>query len=346
MYQPFHRLRVRFAEMELRQGDVAQAAGMAKSTMTARMKGYQPWTSDEITRVAAVFEHSPGSRSESFFFEPSPQEQEGCMMANKRMFSVDVVETDAFLDLPPKTQALYFHLGMRADDDGFVSSPRTIVRTIGCTTGDLKQLEAAGYVISFSSGVLVVTDWKVNNTLKSDRYRKTMFQNELALLKESASKRYILSDNGTISEPIRNQSGNQQEPQYSIVKDSVEKCRLEQESNAAAAAGEPDTPPADIFTTFADGDGELLQALQDYDRMRKEKRKSLTDTMRRSLCQQLDEEFHRCEWVQIIKQATRQGWLKFYPLDKDKPTSTVPEFESAGDQISRIINDLKRKNGA
>ena len=117
------------------------------------------------------------------------------------------------------------------------------------------------------------------------------------------------------------------------------------ESKAAAAAGEPDTPPADIFTTFADGDGELLQALQDYDRMRKEKRKSLTDTMRRSLCQQLDEEFHRCEWVQIIKQATRQGWLNFYPLDKDKPASTVPEFESAGDQISRIINDLKRKNG-
>ena len=116
-------------------------------------------------------------------------------------------------------------------------------------------------------------------------------------------------------------------------------------SNAAAAAGAPDTPPADIFTTFADGDGELLQALQDYDRMRKEKRKSLTDTMRRSLCQQLDEEFHRCEWTEVVKQATRQGWLKFYPLDKDKPTSTVPEFESAGDQISRIINDLKRKNG-
>ena len=173
-----------------------------------------------------------------------------------------------------------------------------------------------------------------------------MFQNELALLKESASKRYILSGNGTISEPIRNQNGNQQEPQYSTVKDSVEKCRLEQESNAAAAAGEPDTPPVDIFTSFADGDGELLQALQDYDRMRKEKRKSLTDTMRRSLCQQLDEEFHRCEWVQIIKQATRQGWLKFYPLDKDKPASTVPEFESAGDQISRIIENLKRKNGA
>ena len=84
----------------------------------------------------------------------------------------------------------------------------------------------------------------------------------------------------------------------------------------------------------------------DHDRMRKEKRKSLTDTMRRSLCQQLDEEFHRCEWVQIIKQATRQGWLKFYPLDKDKPTSTVPEFESAGDQIrAELSTTLKEKMG-
>lgn len=137
-----------------------------------------------------------------------------------------------------------------------------------------------------------------------------------------------------------------EKPDKDMEKDVDRDTEEKKESNAAAAAGEPDTPPADIFTTFADGDGELLQALQDYDRMRKEKRKSLTDTMRRSLCQQLDEEFHRCEWVQIIKQATRQGWLKFYPLDKDKPASTVPEFESAGDQISRIIENLKRKNGA
>ena len=137
-----------------------------------------------------------------------------------------------------------------------------------------------------------------------------------------------------------------EKPDKDMDKDVDRDTEEKKESNAAAAAGEPDTPPADIFTTFADGDGELLQALQDYDRMRKEKRKSLTDTMRRSLCQQLDEEFHRCEWTEVVKQATRQGWLKFYPLDKDKPPSTVPEFESAGDQISRIINDLKRKNGA
>ena len=72
MYQPFHKLRVRFAECEMRQGDVAQAAGMAKSTMTARMKGYQPWTSAEITRVAAVL-NIPRSRSESFSLNRLPR---------------------------------------------------------------------------------------------------------------------------------------------------------------------------------------------------------------------------------------------------------------------------------
>ena len=266
-------------------------------------------------------------------------------MAERRMFAKTIIDSDMFIDMPMSARLLYYDLAMRADDDGFVSGPRTIVRTIGCNAGDLKQLEAAGYVISFNSGVLVVTDWKVNNTLKSDRHTKTVYQRELSLLEESTSKRYILSNHGTIAEPDWNHNGTQLEPQYSIEKNRVVKGRLDKESKAAAAAGEPDNRSCDVFSTFADGDGELLQALRDYDRMRREKHKSLTDTMRRSLCQQLDEEFHRCEWVQIIKQATRQGWLKFYPLDKDKPTNTVPEFESAGDQISRIINDLKRKNG-
>ncbi len=72
MYQPYHKLRVRFAEMEMRQGDVAQAAGMAKSTMTSRMQGKQPWTSAEITRVAAVL-NIPREQYGEYFFEPSPK---------------------------------------------------------------------------------------------------------------------------------------------------------------------------------------------------------------------------------------------------------------------------------
>lgn len=136
-----------------------------------------------------------------------------------------------------------------------------------------------------------------------------------------------------------------EKPDKDKEKDVDRDTEEKKERKAAAAAGEPDNRSCDVFSTFADGDGELLQALQDYDSMRRERRKALTDTMRRSLCQQLDEEFHRCEWVQIIKQATRQGWLKFYPLDKDRPTSAAPELESTGSQIDRILESLKRKNG-
>ena len=141
--------------------------------------------------------------------------------------------------------------------------------------------------------------------------------------------------------PLSENENPDKDKEKDVDRDTEEK----KESQAAAAAGESDNRSRDVFSTFADGDGELLQALQDYDSMRREKRKALTDTMRRSLCQQLDEEFHRCEWVQIIKQATRQGWLKFYPLDKDRPTSAAPELESTGSQIDRILENLKRKNG-
>ena len=147
-------------------------------------------------------------------------------MAVKRMFSSSVTETDNFLELPLKSQALYFHLGMQGDDDGFVANPRAIIRSIGCTARDLKPLEAAGYVISFPSKVLVITDWKANNNLRNDRYKPTAFQNELAQLEESANKRYILASLGI---PTGNQmdtigipSDNQVTTQHSIAEHNLE----------------------------------------------------------------------------------------------------------------------------
>lgn len=106
----------------------------------------------------------------------------GIVLANKRMFSVDVTETDAFLEMPLTAQALYFHLGMRGDDDGFVSNPRSIVRVSGCSENDLTILAQSGYIITFRSGVIVISDWKVNNYLRGDRYKTTVFQNELSML--------------------------------------------------------------------------------------------------------------------------------------------------------------------
>lgn len=103
-------------------------------------------------------------------------------MANRRMFSKDVVDTDKFLEMPPSTQALYFHLGMRADDDGFVSSPKKITQFVNCGNDDLKLLLAKGYLIPFESGVVVISDWNVNNWIRADRKHATRFEQEKSLL--------------------------------------------------------------------------------------------------------------------------------------------------------------------
>ena len=146
-------------------------------------------------------------------------------MARRRMFSLDVVDTDRFLDMPSSTQALYFHLGMRADDDGFVASPKRTTAMCGCSADDLNLLAAKGFVRPFESGVLVIVDWKKNNLLRPDRYTPTQFQKEKAQL----------------GIPAVNQSTYQRVPQVSIGKDSIDKVSVKRERKA-------DKPPHPRFT--------------------------------------------------------------------------------------------------
>ena len=113
-------------------------------------------------------------------------------MAKKRMFSLDVVDTDDFLEMPCGAQALYFQLGMHGDDDGFVGSPRRIMRAAGARASDLKALIAKGYIIPFDSGVVAIRDWRINNDLKNDRYRRTIYTEERDALCLDDSRRYIL----------------------------------------------------------------------------------------------------------------------------------------------------------
>lgn len=119
-------------------------------------------------------------------------------MAKRRMFSLDVVDTDAFLDLPASSQCLYFHLGMRADDDGFVSSPRRITAMVSASADDLKLLIAKGFVIHFSSGVCVIRDWRVNNYIQSDRYTPSLYIEEKRCLSVGKSGRYDYTDTSCI----------------------------------------------------------------------------------------------------------------------------------------------------
>ena len=103
-------------------------------------------------------------------------------MAKRRMFSKIIIDSDDFLDMPASTQLLYFHLSMRADDDGFINKPKSIIRCCGGNNDDLKLLIAKNYIIAFDSGVIAIKDWKVHNFIPKDRYTETIFKEEKATL--------------------------------------------------------------------------------------------------------------------------------------------------------------------
>ena len=99
-------------------------------------------------------------------------------MAEKRMFAKSIVLSDAFLDMPMSARCLYFTMGMLADDDGFVSAPKSIMRQCGASQDDMAILIQKRYVLAFESGVIVIKHWRINNYLRQDRYSETTFVEE------------------------------------------------------------------------------------------------------------------------------------------------------------------------
>ena len=137
-------------------------------------------------------------------------------MAQRRMFTMQIVDSDAFLDMPLSAQALYFHLNMRADDDGFINNPRKIQRMINASDDDLRVLIAKRFLLAFESGVIVIKHWRMHNILRRDRYTPTQYQEELAQLGIKDNGSYTESGNqlATSWQPV----GNQLEPQVRIGK--------------------------------------------------------------------------------------------------------------------------------
>lgn len=109
-------------------------------------------------------------------------------MAQRRMFSRKITETDHFLEMPLSSQALYFHLNMGADDEGFIDKAKTIQRTIGASDDDMKLLVAKGFLIPFDSGVVVVRHWRIHNYIQADRFQATIYQKEKEQLDFDKSK--------------------------------------------------------------------------------------------------------------------------------------------------------------
>lgn len=150
-------------------------------------------------------------------------------MAEKRMFAKSIVLSDAFLDMPMSARCLYFTLNMFADDDGFVGSPKGIMRQCGASQDDMLMLLQKRFILSFESGVIVIKHWRINNILRADRHKDTTYQEELATL--------MLDDKGAYTEkkdlgiPNGNQLSTNCQPmvatdKYSIDKNSIDKYSI------------------------------------------------------------------------------------------------------------------------
>ncbi len=114
-------------------------------------------------------------------------------MAERRMFAKTIIDSDAFLDMPMTAQLLYFHLSMRADDEGFLNNPKKIQRMIGASDDDLKLLKLKKFILTFDTGVIVIKHWKINNYLQKDRCKPTIYQKEKSMLGIKTNKAYTLN---------------------------------------------------------------------------------------------------------------------------------------------------------
>lgn len=262
-------------------------------------------------------------------------------MAHRRMFSLSVVDTDRFLEMPSSTQALYFHLGMRADDDGFVAAPKSIAAICGCSVDDIRLLAMKGFVQAFETGVLVIIDWKENNKIRKDRYTPTKFTHEKMLL--DGNQNGNQSDTQTATEWL---------PQDRLGKDRIGKVRESKADNAALPPSPADSEKvkpkrkrqeqaqetiAYIFRTFAGSDTELEKALTDFNALRAANKKPLTPRAAELICKKVTSLAKEAGvrnthgyMIAILEQSIERGWDGVWSYKGDfKDTSAVHGSDTA-----------------
>ena len=222
-------------------------------------------------------------------------------MAERRMFAKTIIDSDAFIDMPLSTQALYFHLGMREDDDGFINKPKKIVRMIGASEDDYKLLVAKNFVMPFDSGSIVIKHWKMHNYIPKDHYKPTVYTEEKAMLE--------LKDNGVYTRCI--QDVYRMDTQVSIGKSSIGKSRVGQVKEEAA----PPKPTRHKYGMYE----LVLLTDEDYEKLKAEFPHDYSERIAR-----LDEYIASTGKKYKNHLATIRSWAR-----KDKPQQKQPKKSSS-----------------
>ncbi len=234
-------------------------------------------------------------------------------MATRRMISKEIIDTDAFMEMPLSSQALYFHLLMRADDDGFVGNPRKITRMVNAQEDDVKVLLSKRFIIAFESGVMVIKHWKIHNYIQNDRYHETKYLEEKKSLKTK--------DNGAYTECIQNGYKMDTEVRLGKVrlgKDSIGKDTSEQSSRIA----------------------ELIKSFEEINPACK---RMYGNTTQRKACNDLIEtySFERVKEV-IEKTLPKIRGLKFFPIITT-PLQLFEKWSALESAVVRHQQDQKPK---
>lgn len=211
-------------------------------------------------------------------------------MADKRMFSSKIINSDAFIEMSPMARILYFNLSLSADDDGFTNSIKREMRITGAKESDLKELVDKKFVIQFDSGVVLIKHWWINNKRQKDRYTETMFTEEMSLVYQKSNKEYELKSNDfsernepvTNLEPSWNQVATTTDTQIRGGEDRLEEDRLgeirlgegcacvrEESSEIQADCLTPPSNEEDVFVYFTTSKGEVPITYKDVDNLDK-----------------------------------------------------------------------------
>lgn len=243
-------------------------------------------------------------------------------MANKRMFTMKICDSDAFLDMPLSTQCLYFHLNMRADDDGFIGNTKRIIRLINASEDDLKILIAKRFVLVFDDGVIVIKHWRMHNTLSSQRYHETQYLDEKSslLLKKNGSYSFTegraIDDTKTIEmfkNSDRRTSGEQAEnADLDLDLDKDIDLGLDKESDK----GQKNNVKR---KTYFD-DEELNKAFLDYIEMRKKLKKPMTERAIELAINKLENLSNgdTVTKIAILEQSIMNSWQGLFPLKAEQ----------------------------
>lgn len=238
------------------------------------------------------------------------------------MFAKTIIDSDAFLDMPLSTQALYFHLSMRADDDGFLNNPKKVQRMVGCSDDDLKILIGKNFLIPFESGVVVIKHWRIHNYIRSDRYKETVYKEEKSSLHIKDNGAYTLSST-TVANlmddndipfgiPNDNQETYQMDTQVRLGKDSIGKDNINTRENNTKKKN-----IASLLDQYILHD-EVKEALIDFIEMRKAKKRPLTERALKMVINKLRELSTDSKiQVDIINQSILHNWDTVYALKKD-----------------------------